>query len=195
MILDRFHSLRQPLGALLLLFLAAPALPACSSRSLYELPPPPPEKERKTISLIPGEEARQAERDYLQARSAVIQLNAYLRSKRFEESLGLMSQETQAMLEFLSPSPKAKQPALATLIEGKINVRGQLRDVDPAAMLLASDLTQIKDSVDGKEEQETQRRKELFALQPDGSIRKIVMIKEGGQWVLHKTNLDQLEEK
>lgn len=195
MILVRNHRLHQSLGVLLVSLFVAPALAACSSRSLYEIPPPPPEKERKTISLIPGEEERQAERDYLQARSAVIQLNSYLKSKRFEESLKLMSQETQAMLEFLSPSPKAKQPALATLIEGKISIRGQIRDIDPAAMLLASDLTQIKDAVDGKEEQETQRRKELFALQPDGSIRKIVMIKEGGQWVLHRTSLDQLEEK
>ena len=177
----------------LLLSLAVLFSSSCASRSLYEIPPPPPESERKTISLIPGEEARQAERDYLQARSAVIQLNAYLRSKRYEESLSLMSQETQAMLEFLSPSPAAKKPALATLIEGKIKVRGKIREVDPAAMLLAGDLTQIKDAVDGQEEQETQRRKELFAMQPDGSIRKIVMIKEGGQWVLHRTKLDQLQ--
>ena len=57
----------------------------------------------------------------------------------------------------------------------------------------APELTNIKDSIEGTQEQETQRRKEIFALQPDGSARKIVVIKEGNQWVLHRTTLDQIK--
>ena len=79
------------------------------------------------------------------------------------------------------------------LSQGKVQINGQVREVEPAAMLLAPELTNIKDSIEGTQEQETQRRKEIFALQPDGSARKIVVIKEGNQWVLHRTTLDQIK--
>lgn len=182
-------------GTSLLLFVVAAgtSLAACGRRTLYELPPPPPAEERRDVSLIPGEEERQSEQAYVEARAAIIELNGLLKTRRYEEAMGLMSQETQTMLAYLSPQPESDRPALATLTEGAILVSGQRREIEPAAMLLAPDLGRLQDAIEGQREQETRLRKEIFALQPDGSARKIVVIKEGGRWVLHRTSIKQVQ--
>lgn len=155
--------------------------------SVYTLPPPPPPNKRASVSLVPGEEERRSERDYLKARAAVLKLNQLLASKRYKEALSWMSQETQDMLRYANP----KQDAVSALAEGKLVLPdGRTITMEPGALLLAPDLSNMRDSVEGVEEQETSgRRKELFALQKSGPPRKIVMIKEGGRWVLHRTSI------
>lgn len=161
----------------------------CAAR-LYELPPPPSDDEKRSVSLIPGEEERAREKDYVEARAALIELNSLLASKRYEEALAKMSQETRTMLEFVSPNQDAKRPAVETLATGRFVVDGESRQLDPIAALLAEDLSRISDSVEGVVEQESGRRKEVFAALPDGGYKKIVMLKEGGVWVLHRTKID-----
>lgn len=155
--------------------------------SLYTLPAPPPPDRRASVSLVPGEEERRSERDYLKARAAVLKLNELLVSKRYKEALSWMSQETQDMLRYAHP----KQDAVSALAEGKLVLPdGRALAMEPGPFLLAPDLSNMRDAVDGLEEQETPgRRKELFALQKVGPPRKIVMIKEGGRWVLHRTSI------
>lgn len=155
---------------------------------VYELPPPPAEGQRETISLIPGEEERVKEQNYLQARAAVLKTYQFLSAKRFKESLALMSTATQGLLTSTSPQKGASNPAVITLSEGKMVLpSGQTLTFDPAAFILAPDISDMKDTLEGQTEQETARRKELFAMQPDGTARRIVVINEGGRWVIHRT--------
>lgn len=161
----------------------------CATR-LYELPPPPPENEKRSVSLIPGEEERKREQDYKDARAALIDLNGLLATKRYEEALEKMSQETRTMLEFVSPDKDAKRPAVETLATGKFVIDGETWQLEPATALIAEDLSQLSDSVEGVVEQESNRRKEIFAAVPDGGYKKIVMLKEGGVWVLHRTKIE-----
>lgn len=165
------------LGAIMFLF------SGCQD-NLYVLPDPPPEQDRRSVSLVPGEEDRLKEQHYVSARASVLKLYKLLSAKRFEESLLLMSQETRDFLAFVSP--KDKNPAM-TLIQGQMVLKdGKSITMDPVAFLLATDLSKLQDAVDGMSEQESLRRKEIFAVQPDGEAKKIVVILEGGRWVLHR---------
>jgi hypothetical protein len=155
--------------------------------TLYVLPDPPPEGERRSVSLIPGEDERLKEQDYIAARASALKLYQLLSTKRFEEAIGLMSQETRDFLVFVSPGDKN---ALTTLEEGKMKFPdGTLVVADPVEVLLSADMSDLKDEVEGEEEQEGVRRKEIWAQSEGKKPRKIVMIKEGGKWVLHRTSV------
>ncbi len=157
------------------------------SDNMYVLPDPPAEGERRSVSLIPGEDERLKEQDYIAARASALKLYQLLSTKRFEEAIGLMSQETRDFLVFVSPGEKN---ALVTLEEGQMKFPdGTLVDADPVEALLSVDMSDLKDEVEGKEEQEGVRRKEIWALSQGKAPRKIVMIKEGGKWVLHRTSV------
>ncbi len=155
--------------------------------NLYVLPDPPAESERRAVSLIPGEDQRLREKDYIDARAAALKLYQLLSTKRFEEAIGAMSQETKDFLVFVSPGERS---ALTTLEEGKMKFPdGKIISVDPVEVLLSADMSDLKDEVAGEEEQEGTRRKEIWAMRDGKKPRKIVMIKEGGKWVLHRTNV------
>ena len=153
--------------------------------NVFSLPDPPPESERKDISLIPGEEARQAERDYLQARAAVLTLFGLLQQQRYAEAKGGLSIETQDFIRFGSEDDVAD-----ILAAGEMKLPdGKVVSFEAVSMLLAEDVSQLTDTFDGVEEQETANRKEIFAVQPSGDAVTIVVIKESGGWVLHRTRL------
>ena len=175
---------------LVLLCLSAGSV-ACqrTTSSLYELPPPPPQDERRNVSLIPGEDDRRSERSFREARASLVRLDSLLKSKRFEEALELMSQETVAMLEFVSPEKNSSAPAAAVFTLGRVVIDGQVEQIDPIVALLAEDLSDLRDSVEGQSENESTRRKEIFAVSSSSPPRKIVMIKEGDSWLLHRTTL------
>ncbi len=163
----------------------------CSRNNLYVLPDPPPPEERQRVSLIPGEDERRREKEFQDARASLLRLNTLIESKRFEEALELMSQETVAMLEFVSPDKNSSAPATAVFTLNQVVIDGKVQEVRPLELLLAADLSDIKDSVEGAKENESARRKEIFAIQPQGAPRKIVMIKEGDTWLLHRTKIEQ----
>lgn len=174
--------------ALFTLCLIGGFLAACDT--VYVLPDPPPVQERRSVSLIPGEDERLRERDYLQARAAVLKAYQLLSSKRYKASLDLMSQETRDFLKFASPTKDAQSPEIVTLSQGKFVLQnGRTISFDPPAWLLAKDVSKLKDTIKGQKEQETSRRKEIYAVQPDGKWRKIVVIKEAGTWVIHRTSI------
>ena len=160
---------------------------ACSG-AMYRLPAPPPPQKRGSVSLIPGEEQRKAEEHYLQARAAVIKLNTLLSTKRFAEASELMSLETRDWL--LSMGAGAEVPEI--LASGKLQLPdGKVVDFKPVPTLLAEDVSRLTNTIDGVEEHETDTRIEIFATLPSGMIQKIVLIAEGGQWVLHRTRLPE----
>lgn len=165
----------------------------CGNSTLYELPPPPPEQERQDVSLIPGEDERARERDYLEARATVLKVYQYLNAKRYKEALSLLSEETVDFLSYVSPKKDTPQAAEETLAQGKVILNdGQVIPIDPAALLVARDISKLEDSLAGQKESETSRRKEIFAIQADGKAQRIIVIKEAGQWVIHKTSISTL---
>lgn len=164
-------------------------LSACGPGRLYELPPPPPESERQDVSLIPGEDERARERDYLEARAVALKLYQYLSAKRFKESLSLLSGETVDMLALTSPKKGGADAAEETLAQGTMILSsGKMIKFDPVELLVAKDISKLEDSLAGQTENETSRRKEIFAIQPDGNAQRVIVIKEAGRWVIHKTS-------
>lgn len=152
--------------------------------ALYELPDPPPPAEQRAVSLIPGEDERKREEDYLLARASVLKINQLFAAKRFQEALEWMSAETR---DFIAAGSPQKDP-VEVLASGRyIRPDGQVATIDPAAFLLARDLSKMQDSVEGQAEQETPRRKEIFAVEEAGP-RRIILIREGDRWVLHRTS-------
>lgn len=152
--------------------------------ALYELPDPPPASEQRSVSLVPGEEERLREEDYLLARASVLKLNQLIAAKRFQEALEWMSAETR---DFIAAGSPKKDP-VEVLASGRyIRPDGQVATIDPAAFLLARDLSKLQDTAEGVSESETPRRKEIFAMEEAGP-RRIILIKEGDRWVLHRTS-------
>ncbi len=154
----------------------------------YDLPPPPPPEERKSISLIPGEEERKAEEVYLEARTQLLELYNLLSTKRYKEAADMMSLETRDFLKKLGGGAPVHE--VLALEELKLP-SGKVVPFDPVPILIAEDISKLRDSVPGVEEHETGNRKEIFATLPSGKLQKIVMIAEGGQWVLHRTRIPE----
>ena len=176
----------SPTSAAPILLLLMSVLSACPG-PLYELPDPPAVP--REVSLYPGEEQRARERDYVAARGVVIRISGLLNSKRYEEALELMSAETKDMLEYLSPKRGEEGAAVHALSEGTLMLGGAPRQVDVVELLVGSDLSEIEDAVEGVEEQETLQRKEIFVITEDKEPRRLVVIKQGGDWVLHRTKI------
>lgn len=155
---------------------------------LYSLPSPPPAEKQRDVSLIPGEEQRQAEQLYLDARARVMELNNLLSTNRYQEAVELLSLETRDWLESMGGGA----PAAEVMAAGKLKLpSGEVVEFDPVSTLLAGDVSKLTDAIDGVDEHETENRKEIFATLPSGKIQKVVLISEGGQWVLHRTRLPE----
>lgn len=152
-----------------------------SCASLYELPEPPPPNERKSAVQAEDTDSAASERAYLEARAAIIVLYNLLQQQRYGEAVEKISAETR---DFLTHG--TSQSAQEILASRQLTIDNQVVEIDPVSMLLAEDVSQLVESVAGVEEQETSSRKEIFAVVP-GGFRRIVMIQESGQWVLHRT--------
>lgn len=172
---------------LLFLVVSTSASVACHRVSLYELPPPPPEQMQGDVSLVPGEDQRRDEQRYLEARAAAIQIYNLLTTKRYQEVVPLLSAETR---DFLRGGGDPSVVEVLTTGE-RPGPDGQPTTFDPVATLIAEDVSTMSDSVEGMEEHETDDRREIFATLPSGKIQKIVMIRERGQWVLHRTRIPE----
>lgn len=165
---------------LMVVLVASAGWIACKGPDLYVLP---------AVSGVEEAEPTQSEaepepdRRFEGARAAVMQLHSLLSAKRFDEALELMSYETRDALAISSPNGQP-DTALAT---GRLHLSGG-REVafNPVDYLLAEDVSDLRPAIEGVEVHETERRKVVFAVQPLGEIRQIVMIKEGDQWVLHR---------
>lgn len=160
---------------------------ACQA-TLYDLPDPPSSEKRSSVSLIPGEEERRKREVYLEARARILEIYKLLSTQRYEEVVEDLSLETRDFLLSMGGGSTVAE----VLASGKLETgSGELVDFMPVSMLLAEDLSQLHDSIDGIEEHETSNRKEIFATLPSGKLQKIVLIQEGGKWLLHRTRIPE----
>lgn len=146
---------------------------------VYELPPPPPVSDRGPVALDPSEEQRLDGERYLAARRAVVALYAALDSQDWETAAGLLSNETRLLLT--GGGNGRPEDALAA---GTVTVDGTTYRFDPVTLFLLPDPTGFEDDIEGEEQHETARRKELFVVNVEG-YRSVVVIEEGGAWRLH----------
>lgn len=182
-----FAIAAAPVHFLLLVALVGANGLGCTS-SRYDLPDPPPASERSDVSLIPGDDDRQARRDYLEARAAALELHNLLATQRFKEASEAMSRET---IDFLTHG-SGDATVAEVLARGELKLpNGEVVEFDPTSMLLASDLSSLEDTLEGVGENETASRKEIFAILPSGKAQRIVLIKETGRWTLHRTRLPE----
>jgi hypothetical protein len=166
---------------LILALIASMALPACTS--IYVLPEPT--ESAQDVNLTPGSDDRQGEQDYLAARQTVITLFGLLQQQRYPEAEELLSRETQSFIRY--GGGKSVSEVLA---DGKLTLaNGEVVDIEPVTMLLGEDISRLTESVPGIEEQETPARKEVFAILSGDRVQRIVIIKETGRWVLHRTRI------
>lgn len=153
--------------------------------TLYELPPPKPKSEWRKVSLNPTKDAQSTAMLFNNAKAKLLTLYGNLNAQDFESATKLLSIETQDFLKFGS-----ERSVSEVLSEKKIKLsNGKLVEFDPVSMLLAEDVSMLVDTVKGIPENETSKRKEIFAKQSDGSYQRIVMIMQGNTWVLHRTRI------
>lgn len=174
---------RAALWACLALSLSSAS--GCSD--LYVLPDPPPKDRWSTVSLDPAEDERNAEGRYLAARTSILQLYDALYDEDWERAWGLLSSETQAFLDNAS-SEKDGKKALAL---GVLTIQGRDEEFDPVDLFIINDLRQLDDTSPGATEAETPTRKEIFATAADGTVHKIVVIREADVWRIHRTSPDR----
>ncbi len=167
-----------------LIFLIAAS--ACATNP-YELPPPPPRDEWIDDAADPKAEERRKEMLYLEARTALLGVFNLLSNQRYDEVSAMVSSETRDFLTAGGTNEFADVLAAGKLTLGN----GEVVDLDPVSTLVGPDLAGLVDSVDGIGENETEARKELFVPLEGGTFQRVVMIKEGGAWVLHRTRLPQ----
>lgn len=159
---------------------------ACASNP-YQLPAPPPKDEWVDDAADPKADERRQEMIYLEARTALLGLYNLLSNQRFKEASSMVSAETR---DFITSGGNATFEEI--LASGRLPLpNGEVVEIDPVSTLTGPDLSKLVDSVDGIGENETDARKELFVPLQSGGYQRIVMIREGGSWVLHRTRLPQ----
>jgi hypothetical protein len=165
-------------------------LAGCAS-SPYQLPAPPPQEEQRHVAADPAEQAELERKNYLQARASLLDLYKLLSDGSFDEAESLLSQQTRDFLAYGNQNADAA----GALASGTLALPdGRTVEFEPVEFLLGGEVRQIEDTVEGAEEHETPRRRELFVVDADGEPQKVVMILEGGQWVLHRTAINPGEE-
>ncbi|MBA2661139.1 MAG: hypothetical protein H0U74_02495 [Bradymonadaceae bacterium] len=175
-------------ACLALVLIAGFATVTACGPSLYDLPSP--EKVESAVARAEAEAAAAPPPEDMrfgQARAAMLNLHHLLVSKRFSEAEELLSVETREFLAQNSQQGRVDQ----ALASGKLTLpSGQDFVFEAAGFLLADDVSGIVDELEGSESiGESATRKILYAVQPSGEARQIVVIKEGDQWVLHRTSI------
>jgi hypothetical protein len=171
------------------LALTAAVLGACGT-SPYYLPPPPTAEEKAEAAREAAADSAEPtvtdeERD-LQARASLLKLYELLSAEQYEAAEAYLSQQTR---DFLRDGSQAGDPS-AALASGKMAF-GDERTIEfePVELLIGGNIARIEDAMEGVEESETPNRRELFVIDPQGEAHRVVMIFEGGEWVLQATSI------
>jgi len=181
-----FHSHTRALSSispsLIALGLVVLLLPACG-RSLYVLPPAPPESEWVDLNAPPEVDAQVELKRFFEARSVASKTYVALVNGDWDVAIANMSQETRNMLELMSDG----KGATATLAKGVLMRQdGQAFKFDPAADFFLPNLQNFKDTIPNvPPEAENDKRKEIYAINGNGQARKLVFIFEEDAWRFH----------
>ena len=159
-------------------------LSACGP-SLYELPDPPPREAWRHHSLNPAEDEERSHQNFLAAQDAVLSFLEALDEQRHEDAYRLLSNETRILLDDLSPAGRGE----SVLEDGQIERNGDAYRLDPVDLFVIADLQELVDLQSGREEAETYRRKEIYAVSGSGDVHHLVLIFEEDGWRLHRPSI------
>jgi hypothetical protein len=160
-------------------------LTACSGTALrYELPPPVPPDERNAVTLDPSAQERNEAGRFLDARSAVLAFYDALQREDFDAAFDRLSNETQLLL-----NTWADGDGVSTLRLGLLEQDTESYEFDPRTLFVVENPVQFSDEPAEGTDTESARRKEIHVLDADGTTRRIVLILEGDQWVIHQPRI------
>lgn len=147
---------------------------------VYRLPDPPAADEQRDVSLDRVEERERDSDRYNDARRAILGLYDALGNERWDEALGLVSQETRVLLS--SGGSGDAEVALAT---GTLVLDDAEYQFDAVDLLLIPGVREIADRVEGVDDVETDRRKVVHLTDTGGHTRAVVVIYEADAWRVH----------
>jgi len=165
---------------LIVFLLLAGWLTGCGGTLYRQLPPPPPDDERRVVALDPQRDEALAAERYVEARRTVLALYEAVSMERWDDAYAMLSNETRLLLD-----RGAGGLGEGALRDGVLTIDGATYRFDPVAIFLIAGLTRIEDTVAGEQESETNRRKEVYVFNADGDYRRVVVIREGDQWLVH----------
>jgi hypothetical protein len=171
------------------LVLVAVGIGACGGSPYYL--PAPSQVEQRDAAVDPSEQAKQEQSRDLQARTALLELYESLSKERFEDAEQLLSQQTR---DFLAYGTETGDPSTVLSSGTLVIPDGRSVEFEPVELLIGGEIQSITDSMDGAQEHETRSRRELFVVDPAGQAHQVVMISEGGRWVLHRTSINPGQE-
>lgn len=158
---------------------------ACGGTSLrYELPPPVPPEERNTANLDPSEQERNEATRFSDARSAVLAFYDAIQREDYPDAFARLSHETQLLFDTW-----ADGDGVTALQLGRLQQDAESYTFDPRVLFAVENPVQFSDEPQEGTDTESARRKEIHVRDADGTSRRIVLIQEGDQWVIHQPRI------
>ncbi len=153
---------------------------------MYTLPDAPPRAEWQSTEQKPQETQEDIVRRFLDSKRAAIQCYAALADGDWERAMSFMSAQTRAFLENHSNGNGAASVFETNTIYSD---DGEELAFDPVGDVFIRDLTDIRDDFAGRQDDESQTRKVLYAVSTSGKARELVFILEDDKWRLDSPNL------
>ena len=153
------------------------AVPGCTR--MYTLPDAPPEQE---WTAAPKKEVSQEEltRRFLDAKRAAIQCFAALADRNWVGAMAWMSARTVTYFDVHS----ASGGAAGAFDAQTLMIDGAEVSFDPVADIFIGSLADIRDDFGGREDDESEFRKVLYAVSRTGEARAMVFVYEDERWKL-----------
>ncbi|MBO4350667.1 MAG: hypothetical protein J6A01_06975 [Proteobacteria bacterium] len=153
---------------------------------MYTLPDAPPKAEWQTTEQKPQETQEDIVRRFLDSKRAAIQCYAALADGDWERAMSYMSAQTQAFFENHSNGNGASSVFETNTIYSDA---GEELAFDPVGDVFIRDLADIRDDFGGRQDDESQTRKVLYAVSASGQARELVFILEEDKWRLDSPHL------
>jgi hypothetical protein len=168
------------------LFLVLFLLTACPAHKLYTLPDPAPSETWSHHSLSPSDTPESTPSHFESVVTAVDEFLDALETENFPMAYRQLSNETRILLDNLSPTGLGE----SVLENGSIDREGESFTILPVDLFVIADFEQLLDEQPGLQENETTRRKEVYAVSQDSSVHHLVLIYEEDAWRIHRTDID-----
>ena len=153
---------------------------------MYTLPDAPPQAEWQTTEQKTQESQEDIVRRFLDAKRAAIQCYAALADGDWERALSYMTARTQDFFE-----SHANGEGAVSVFENRsiFSDDGTELEFDPVGDVFIRNLTDIRDDFAGRQDDESETRKVLYAVDNTGHARELVFILEDDKWRLESPHL------
>ncbi|MCA9562655.1 MAG: hypothetical protein KC561_04155 [Myxococcales bacterium] len=158
------------------------ALLATGCASNLFLPDPPPREDWAHHSLRPGQAEEESEDNFGAARTAIFGFLDAMAEEDYATAYSMLSNDTRIVMDQVASNGLGE----TVLSEAAIHYEGEIYPINVVDFFVVDGLQRIEDEYDGAEESETARRKELFAIAADGTVHRVVVIREGSEWHIHR---------